>query len=347
MSLFDKLDEIATPKAPDTPVETPAQAETPAETPTETPAAEAEKPVVAEGFKTDFFEMKAPEPVVTPAIDETGDQLFDRISKQYGFNISNNDDIMAAFGELKEVKQKYEESDVKNKDYESVFAAIPLDVKAVLADVFNGSDYRKTMKDIATSQLDYTKDASAYSKDDMITMYNADMTVEDLEDLDDKNKDRLYNAAVKMYNADKSGYMAKAVEFDTKQKESAQKLMTSINESVGYLKEQFPGLKKEYLDNIQNKVMKSNYATQLLKEDGTWKKDAAVKIAMAEYGSVVIEQMRKQLEAEMAKNVKLAKSEAKEEIVKEMLNDTPDKGSHSTSTTSLRDEIKKSLPFLT
>jgi hypothetical protein len=254
---------------------------------------------------------------------------------------------MAAFGELKEVKQKFEESDVKNKDYESVFAAIPPDVKAVLADVFNGGDYRNTMKQISTSQLDYTKDASAYSKDDMITMYNADMTVEDLEDLDDKNKDRLYNAAVKMYNADKNGYMAKAVEFETKQKESAQKLMTSITESVSYLKEQFPGLKKEYLDNIQNKVMKSNYATQLLKEDGTWKKDAAVKIAMAEYGSVVIEQMRKQLEAEMAKNVKLAKSEAKEEIVKDMLNDSPDKGSHSTSNTSIRDEIKKSMPFLT
>lgn len=347
MDLFDKLNEITTVKATEPPIEATAEVETPTAEVVETPAVEAPKPEEVQGFKTDFFEMKAPEPVVAPATAETGDQLFERISKQYGFDVKNTDDIMAAFGELKEVKQKFEESDVKNKDYESVFAAIPPDVKAVLADVFNGGDYRNTMKQIATSQLDYTKDASAYSKDDMIIMYNADMTVEDLEDLDDKNKDRLYNAAVKMYNTDKNGYMTKALEFDTKQKESAQKLMVSINESVDYLREQFPGLKKEYLDNIQNKVMKSNYATQLLKEDGTWKKDAAVKIAMAEYGSVVIEQMKKQLELEMAKNVKLAKSEAKEEIVKEMLNDTPDKGSHSTSTTSLRDEIKKSLPFLT
>ena len=94
-------------------------------------------------------------------------------------------------------------------------------------------------------------------------------------------------------------------------------------------------------------MMKTNYLANLLNEQNVWKEDAAIKIAMAEYGQMIIDDMTKQLQAEMEKNVRLAASAAREEIVKEKLNDAPTKETHGTAdSTTLKDQIKSSMPYL-
>lgn len=324
----------APPAEPEKVVETP-HSEPPKEEPT--------------AFDAGFFTVKQPEIKADNSDNnngiETPESFFDKIATQYGFSVKSFDDALGLMGKLKETEAKVEEYDVKTSNYENLLATIPEDIKMVMMDAFEGKNYHDTMRQITGSQINYTKPAESYKKETLIQMYNSDITTEELEDMDEKSVDRLYNLSVKQYNAERKEVSDRAAAFDIKQKESAKLVLTSIDNSINKLKEKYPEIKKTYVDDIRKK-MKTNYAAELLNEQNVWKEDAAIKIAMAEYGSVLMDNLRKQLETEMAKNVKLAKSEAREEVIKEKLNDAPPKDTHSSETKSLKEMLKAQMPFL-
>ena len=345
---FRRLSEIQKETSPEAkPEEKPAapEATPPAENPpVETPPAETPKPEAPTEYDTGFFKVKAPEVNIDNKPEETPEAFFDKVAKTYGFTVKSWDEALALVGKLKETETKLEETEVKVKDYEGLVSSIPEDVKSVLADAFEGKDYRNTMKQIASSSVDYNRTFDSYKDNVLIKMYNPDLTDDDLEEMEEKTKDRLYDLSVKQYNLDRKVVLDRAAEFDKRQKESAKMLLTSIDNSVNKLKEKYPSIKREYVDNIRNK-MKTNYLANLLNEQNVWKEDAAIKIAMAEYGQNIIDDMTKQLQAEMEKNVKLAASSAREEVIKEKLHDAPPKETHSADGLTLKDRVKNSLPF--
>ena len=302
-------------------------------------------------------EKPEPEPIdmglftITPPKEKTEpeewtpEKFFETVKKQYGFEVKSFDDALGKFGEYRDTKTKLDETETEANRYKELIGVMPADLKAVFADALEGRDYHQTMKNLVDSNVDYNKEATSYSKDKLIKMYNSDMTDEEFEDMDERTKDRLYNASVKAYNSDRSQYINRAQEFDNNQKESAKLVLNSIDKSMAKLKEVFPDLKKDKLDNINNK-MKTNWAASMFDEKGTWREDAAVRIALAEYGLDVINGMRAQLEKEMARQVKLAESKAKEELVKEKLNDTPPKNPTASNPEDISAAAKAAVPWL-
>lgn len=332
-------------KPVETPVEQPVVTDsdpaTPPATPVATPPAEDQG---SEPIDMGLFKINVPKAEETPQ-ELTPESFFETVSKKYGFEVKSFDEALGKFKEFKETKTKLGEVESEATQYKNLVAAMPMDLQAIFADHLNGKDYHQTMKNLVGSNIDITKDVSHYPKEKLVMLYNSDITQEEYEEMDERTISRLYSAAVKSYEYDKKQYADQAKAFETQQKDAARLVMQSTDNSIAKLREVFPDMKKTQIDNIANK-MKTNYLSSLIDEKGTWREDAAVKIALSEYGMDVINQMKEQLVKEMQKQVKLAKSDAVAEIVKEKFNDNPPKETHSAADPSLQDSVRKALSFM-
>jgi hypothetical protein len=298
---------------------------------------------------TGFFKFKTETPVIDVEKVETSEQLFEMVSKRYGFEVKSNEDILGVIGKVnqyKEYESKYEEEAFKASRLIDAFNSMPPEIASVLDAYYNNKDYKSVLKQVATSGVDYSKSPESYSKIDIIKMYN-NISEEDLADMDDKAVSALYESSKKLYNTERDIQATKSKEIADMQMRSVNSLKSSISDSVNHLKSEFPDIGKKYIDNVE-KIMKTNlyYAASMVNEDGTWKKDAAMKIAMAEYGADVIKSSGEKFNKELARQVELIKSQTREQLLREKFNDNPPQDSHSGGGVTAHDAIIKSMPFL-
>lgn len=276
---------------------------------------------------------------------ESPDDFFARIQKDYNIKVNTFDDMFGVLDKVKATEDKYKEVSGKASDYEQIFGNLPVEIKSAISDYYENRDYKKTLKSVIDSGIDYNKDVNSYQKDQLIKIYNSDITDDELEDMEETIKDRLYKLSSETYKRDQSDYVNKSNEFIKNRDASAKMFMSSIDESVSELKSKFPDFDEKNINSVRE-MMKSNYLSLLFNENGTYKKDAALKVAMAEYGLSAIDKMQEQLEKRYSKKVKDIVSTEREKILTERLNDNITKENHGDNGVTSKEAIVKSMPFL-
>ena len=271
---------------------------------------------------------------------ETPEQFFSRISKDTGTEIKAFDDVFRIINE-KVPKTQYEQAVAEKMEYEQFLSTLPDDISAVMLEYYKKGDYKSVMKSL-TSGTDYTKPVSDYDEDTLIKMYNADMDEEDITDMDEKPKKALYRAAKAQYEAQHKALKAKQEDFSKIKLEGGKKLIQSIDKSIDMLKKKLPNLQEDKINKVREKMMKG----YTLADENGYYEDAATRIALAEHGHDIFQEIIDQTVKMNQRKIEQEKSKTKEELLKEKYNDDLKKSSAVEPPKNAAEEIGKSLPFL-
>jgi hypothetical protein len=161
----------------------------------------------------------------------------------------------------------------------------------------NGGDPNEVFKTALTS-LDFNKKADDYDNKTLLLHYfPEDFKPEDFrkkeewEDEDEfkekqKEINRTLSIARKNFDADKKEVLQKRALQQQKIEALNREYKASVKSSVETLKTEFPDFKQKDVDNIQVTLEKGEdeLLAQYLEKNGSLKKDAAVKLAMAKFG---------------------------------------------------------------
>jgi len=163
----------------------------------------------------------------------------------------------------------------------------------------NGGDPTEVFKTALTS-LDFNKKADDYDAKTLLLYYfPEDFTAEDFAKKDDehwededeyktkqKEINRTLSIASKKFETDKKEVLQKRALQQDKIKSLQREYNLSVKSSVETLKTEFPDFKAKDLDKIQVTLEKGEdeLLAQYLEKNGSLKKDAAVKLAMAKFG---------------------------------------------------------------
>lgn len=295
-----------------------------------------------EPLETTFFSLDTP-------TDESDlndfNILASKIKEKYGAEVKEPKDILSVLGKIDELsglQASYEEKLKQMSIYEQTIVNLPDDLKSLVYDWANGNDYKKTINDIVKgSRLDYSKDASSYDADYLISFYNPDISKEDLEELDAKVKATLHSNALRQYNSDKVAIIEKDKRIQQQTEQRKQEFASSVEDSIAELKRKYPQFSASKINEIKDRMI-TGYS---LYDNGKYSRDAAVKIAMAEYGEDALNKMKMSLEQRYSQELKNAVSKERETYVMHQ-NDRPTMPSSESYSNDRSKKVEEITSFL-
>lgn len=227
-------------------------------------------------------------------------------AKDNGVKLEGANDLQGLISEINSLKTKLKDVPAlqqKIDTYENQAKTIPNDVAAINQAVTQGGDYMGVIKQIATgNELDFNKHFKDQDVLSLVGRYTGrSLTKESFGEMDQTTRDGLSLIAETKYNDEKSAYTTNIIN----KQENDQKFATSLNESVRVsidnLKKRFPDFEVEALKHVEN-VMATGLKDSLFNPDNTYKPDAAVRIAMQEYGETAL-QTQEQTIGELAEKI--------------------------------------------
>ena len=290
--------------------------------------------VVVEKTGDAKIEPKAVEPIRTPFGEFTGGQEptaefdkekpFDFFQEKYKLDVKDVEGFVPHMDELMrlraEVSVKEEELKEGNQ-YKALFEKLPTDLKNPMYDFLEGKEYKKP----SVSGLDYSKEATSYTENELMKHYNPNFTDEDFDvDEDDavalKAITSMKSNADKMYASERAAFLGREKEYYDNVQKNTEKLKLSITSSIQSLKTKYPTFTDAEIKTVEDKMM-VGFADDLFNESGEYKAEAAIKIAMAEFGETSITTLNENLQKMLPKHVQKAVSDANEARLKATLND--------------------------
>jgi len=259
---------------------------------------------VVEPIETPFFKLE----VQNENMDLNDfNNIANTINSKYGVEVKEPKDILAVLQKIDELNEKstsFEQQVKQLKIYEQTLSSMPDDLKGLVYDWVNGNDYTRTITDLAKgTAMDFTKEASSYDVDSLILFYNPELTKEDIEELDPKVKTTMHSSAIRNYSADKERLLDRGKRIQAEAEQRKTTYLSSVDESLMELKRKYPEFNAKQLNEIKSKMI-SGYS---LYDGERYTKDAAVKIAMAEYGESALNTLKmsalKQYQAQVSQEV--------------------------------------------
>lgn len=341
-NLFQEFDKITAPsstenQAPKT--ETTATENPKVETPKTETTKEDDKQKVIKSVFGDFAIGQKEE---TETIDTQG-KFFDKLKKETGMEIKAFDDVFKLINDPNKVsKDKLEQVELQVKEYDTFFSSMPTDLHAIISDYYNQKDYKETMKKMIGS-VDFSKPVSSYTNEQLILMYNPDISEDEISDMTEREASALYKAAKIEYEKEHKEIINKAEQAKKIQFESAKQYVSSIDASIEQLKEQMPNLGKDKIEQIKQKMIQG-YS---LYDKNVYRQDAAYRIAMAEYGKDFVQQIIDEAAKIIQRKIEQAQSQTKEALLKEKTNDALHKTSRELPPADATEQVRtESMPFL-
>ena len=265
------------------------------------------------------------------------DNPFQKLNEATGFEFKTEAEVVEALKKSKgfeEREKDYLEKASKGETYIQFIEMLPEDLKAPVVAFAEDKDYKAVIKQIhGLNEVDFNKAWGEY--DDhvpLIQKYYPDLTQEAWEALDEKGQTAYINFAKGAYTKERTDWQ-NAFKADTKVvKEKLDKradaLKLSIEESVAELKKNYPNMTEQQISEVRSKMFRSPL-TGIVNKDGTFTKEAATKLAFADYGaqtlSQAVEAVEAKYKAEMEKQRKELGGKKLEEQVK-AANDKVPKG---------------------
>ena len=334
------------------------ESQTQVETPSETKAQEATQPAQAaeateqaqqeatnkEVVSTSLFDFSFEKQKAEQTKPQTAEEFFTEVKKRYGER-----DPFGLFGDiekLKEVEDKLQVVEVEKNTIEQFVTSLPPDIIDVVRAYHEGGDYRDTMKKVANSSMDYNRSANSYSREELIRMYNDDLSEEEMEDMDEKTKASMYRLAKDNYTMQQKQWVDKRDEYIKKQKSAAGEIIASANKSIQSLTTKFPDIKKSELKAVET-ILKHGAHTEFYDTNsGVYKDNAAERLLFGTHGLKIIEEMKGEFEKILKRESSKVRSETAEKIITEVTTDKIDRGSTQATTLNVGEYIQKRMPWL-
>lgn len=262
------------------------------------------------------------------------DDVYKKISAETGFNFEKEEDLINTLKKFKEFEQKEEQylkDNLEGNNYKQFFNILPEDLRRLVVDYGSNQDYKQTIKQLyGVGGVDYSKSWGDYEdKFSMISKYNPELSQEDWEEMDSKTQKTVENLAKKNYETERTAFNESAKQreelFVQQRREFAQKFEKSIEDSIARLKKDVPDMNEKRVNDVRTKMYQNPFV-EMVNTDGTYKEDAATKIAFAYHGqetmSQVIQKMTQMANEQVMKAAKDASQGPLEDHIKR-LNDKP------------------------
>lgn len=293
------------------PAATPAAQEQPANT--ETPAGEQQeaneegadnkgaktkedKPATNEPEKTNVFGIGNKKGKESAIVIENVDHVLETVKSKFGQEIKDIKELPKFFESAEKWRadsQKVEEFSGKIDQYENLLSGLPQEIINSMELFYNAQDYMQAFKDRPKFNFDIA--AEKQDTKELVKHYFPNKFTDEDFDQEEKSQalDIATQASIDKFNLEKQTkdqQRAKAAESATKQVEL---FKSSVNGSVGNLKQTFPDIDTNELKTIQKTLEGGQNAVvqMFFNNDGTVKANAAEALMMALHGKSVIDEM--------------------------------------------------------
>lgn len=229
---------------------------------------------------------------------ETPENLVEAF-KTEGFDVDNGG-LKQIFDDYKALKQEREavkEHEEKVKIFESVFQTMPPDLFELVELAYQGKDYKARLTEIVkNAAIDPHKPIEQQDLGQLLDFFFPGK-YDDIRSWEDVKGDALFEPVTELLKIKldglkkSSGSPEKLLEMNQQMQE---KVATSATTSLIELQKSNPGFKDSDLAPIKE-VMKSGVAgvfSMIFNEDGTFKPDAAIKLAKIHYFDQTVEAYR-------------------------------------------------------
>ena len=295
-------------------------------------------PVKKEGNDVFNFEQGS-EPVEIKDVES----LIKTFSEKTSIDIKDINDfnkVLTQFGELKEKEKRLAEVEDKAEYFDALFTGMPDELFIAVDKYANNEDYKTFLKSKLDSKFDYSLPFKRHSITNVLdAYYPGDFTKEEIDEFEKDGDDKSIKIALKTaeekYANDQKNNVESKDKYVEKQKKSQDAYREKLKLSAEVSFETFradnnfsPKVKKTVKELMSDGVESIN--SLLFEKDGTWKKEAAEKLAYVLYGKDVIDYAK-------AIVSRRAESKANEDIITRG-HDQPGKNNSGASNKSLEEE---------
>ena len=247
-----------------------------------------------------------------------------KFAKDYGFEINDVKDFKKVFDQYKELNNKAQEGEQYKQQYEqydNIFKSFPEEVSAVVYAHLNGQDYREVLKTL-NSPIDYSKPFDEHGTLNLVNQYSENnFDKETWDELDESMRKSLVNMAKRSYQNEQVKYKETLTKPQKTAEEFQKKFSKSVDESITQLRSTYPDMDKSQIERVRQ-LMVNDLHGSLFNPDNTYRNDAAVKVAMQEFGPSTISKFEHTLADVVAMHERRGESKAHEQLISR--SDKPD-----------------------
>ncbi len=217
---------------------------------------------------------------------------------------------------FREQAQKLGETEKKVTEFTNIFEKLPETLFNAVKAHITGNDWKEEIN--KAPKLDFNKKVDDHDKKILVETYFPGKFSKDDFDSEEENKglEIAYEAAKRSYVSDKTGFDGKRqamIENESKRQEA---FTRSVGSSVDKLKNDLPHVNEMALKDVSQLMEEGPQAifAELFNDDGSYKEDAATKIAMLKHGFKTMETY-----------MKIAANQAETEVNETFVAKAPDK----------------------
>ncbi len=204
------------------------------------------------------------------------------------YSIDDEGKFFGSVDKWRNDSQKLNEVQESNEELLEGLQSLPENIKAAINAYANGGDYHEAFGSV--DRFNFNKEFEEQDKDNVVEHYfpekyknivkklNDDEITE--EDAEERIND-LADAAKALYKKDKKGIEDKRAELIRNEQVKIKKIKESVSGSVKYLEKSFPNFKPAEKQRIRQILVDGNPDSIFRNKDGSYKEDAAVRIAHA------------------------------------------------------------------
>lgn len=266
------------------------------------------------------------------------------IKKETGFD--NLQSLVDSSLKSKEKLESIDKIQADVKKYESVFANMPQELYQSVDAYLKGQDWKAAI--LSRPNLDFTKDVDVQDVKTLTNNYfPGEITEAEWEDYNSDDPDpgtkKAIDIAIRQskakYDSDKDNLQNYTKNEVAKAEEFNKKIISSVEESLTHLQSNIDGLDAGYIQQTKNNLTVEGLTNVFFNPDGTFKKEAALKLTMAEHGYDLLNQY---------KNIAKHQAETEERTtILERTSDKPKaKPKADTKVDGVRPEIQQQLDDL-
>lgn len=214
------------------------------------------------------------------------------VNETLGTNLASLEDVASTvvkpFVDLRDGVTKKAELEARLNTVANILAGMPDDMRVVFNAFLNGEDYQGAMNTMVRSkQIDFKRKFEDQDPRVMVNHYSGrNISKEDWDTMDSGVKDMLITSTKTVYSAESAKVNQLSGKSDTiNQRQQA--VIDSVEASVANLKQLYPTMSKDRLEEIR-RTMYTSVNSRLYNNDGTYKPSAAVDIATMLYGQEAI-----------------------------------------------------------
>ena len=234
-----------------------------------------------------------------------------------GYDINDVSTFLNSADKWREDSQKYSDLEKNHGNLVDGLASLPQPIKDAITAWGNAGDYEEAFYN-AGNRLDFDMSFSDHDREDIVAHYFperlqslADKKANDEnfkdEDYEERVKD-LYASAEPSYKRDKEAFETQRATYLQQQQDAQKAVKDSARSSVDGLKQAYPNFSREDLQRINQRLVTGDIVSEFINKDGTYKKDAAEKLALAMFGKSVIKNVQEKAKRD-------AGNKATEEVV--------------------------------